>query len=461
MQRGKLFCKKIEQKIGSLAFGLHLLGRVRLHIPFSQDRMKQLQMLWPGKSPKELEERDDCRRFTLWILLVIGTVFLTVVAWGGERGSQYLKGKGYLERREPGKGQQKAKLQIRGQGVQKKVQIVVPERKYRPEELQAKLEEGRNYIIKKYLGENKTAEKVTKSLCLVSEIKDSAIKVKWKLDADGYINRDGTLNNRALSQKTEVSITAYMVYGDVKEPVELELFICPVQKSYEQRLWENWESRLEEEKERSAQQKVLKLPREAAGRKLFYREVKERFWCRVFLAGGLLCICIPFLLDYQTEQGIKKRDRQLQTEYPEMVERFILLLGAGLTIRGTWLRIAGEYERRRASGEISYNYLYEEMLLTRNDMENGKSEAAAYTSFGRRISMLQYMKFSTLLVQNLKKGSDDLLRRMELEAEDAVRIRRELAKKQGEEAGTKLLLPMMLMLVVVFAIILTAAFRAM
>ena len=82
-------------------------------------------------------------------------------------------------------------------------------------------------------------------------------------------------------------------------------------------------------------------------------------------------------------------------------------------------------------------------------------------SFGRRISMLQYMKFSTLLVQNLKKGSDDLLRRMELEAEDAVRIRRELAKKQGEEAGTKLLLPMMLMLVVVFAMILTAAFRAM
>ena len=96
MQRGKLFCKKIEQKIGSLAFGLHLLWRVRLHIPFSQDRMKQLQMLWPGKSPKELEERDDCRRFTLWILLVIGTVFLTVVAWGGERGSQYLKGIGYV-----------------------------------------------------------------------------------------------------------------------------------------------------------------------------------------------------------------------------------------------------------------------------------------------------------------------------------------------------------------------------
>ena len=461
MQRGKAFYKKIEQKVGSMAFGLHLLWRERLHIPFSQDRMKQLQMLWPGKPPKELEEKDDCRRFTLWILLVIATMFLTVVVWGGERGSQYLKGNDYLERREPGKGKHEAELQIKGGDIQKKVRIVVPEREYRPEELQAKLAEGRTYIIEKYLGENKTAERVTRPLCLVSKIEDSAIKVKWKLDADGYINRDGTLNNMVLSQKTEVSITAYMVYRDVKEPVELQLFVYPGKKSYEQKLWENWESRLEEEKERSAQQKVLTLPREAAGRKLFYREVRERFWCRVLLAGGLLCICIPFLLDYQTEQGIKKRDRQLQTEYPEMVERFILLLGAGLTIRGAWLRIAGEYERRKAYGETSYHYLYEEMLLTRNDMENGKSEAAAYTAFGRRISMLQYMKFSTLLVQNIKKGSDDLLRRMEMEAEDAVRFRRDLAKQQGEEAGTKLLFPMMLMLVVVFAIILTAAFRAM
>ena len=95
------------------------------------------------------------------------------------------------------------------------------------------------------------------------------------------------------------------------------------------------------------------------------------------------------------------------------------------------------------------------------EMENGKNEAAAYQAFGRRISMLSYMKFSTLLVQNLRKGSDDLLRRMELEAEDALRARREFARQLGEEAGTKLLLPMIMMLVVVFALIMAAAFQSM
>ena len=281
------------------------------------------------------------------------------------------------------------------------------------------------------------------------------------MDASGYVNKDGTLNNGHLKKTVEVSITAVMVYKEVKERVVLEFSLIPRTKSREERFWENWESRLEEEKERSAQQRELVLPRETDQKRLRYTEIRHPVWSKLLLLGGILCVCIPFLLDYQIEQGIRKRDLQMQREYPEMVERFILLLGAGLTIRGAWQRITMDYEKRRAKGEIPYHFLYEEMVLTRIDMENGKSEAAAYTAFGRRVSMLQYMKFSTLLVQNLKKGSDDLLRRMEMEASDAVRARRELAKKLGEEAGTRLLLPMMMMLVVVFALIMTAAFRAM
>lgn len=149
--------------------------------------------------------------------------------------------------------------------------------------------------------------------------------------------------------------------------------------------------------------------------------------------GILFSLILPFLFDYQLEQGIRKRELQLQQEYPEMIERFILLLGAGLTIRGAWQRITKDYEARRECGEISGHYLYEEMILTRMEMENGKSEAAAYQAFGRRISMLSYMKFSTLLVQNLRKGSDDLLRRMEVEAEDALRAKKESLPDSSEK----------------------------
>ena len=71
------------------------------------------------------------------------------------------------------------------------------------------------------------------------------------------------------------------------------------------------------------------------------------------------------------------------------------------------------------------------------------------------------MKFSSLLTQNLRKGSADMLRLLEQEAQDAFQKRKEQAKEAGEKAGTKMLFPMMLMLLIVFVMILYAAFRSM
>ena len=44
------------------------------------------------------------------------------------------------------------------------------------------------------------------------------------------------------------------------------------------------------------------------------------------------------------------------------------------------------------------------------------------------------------------------------EAEEAFEDRKNLAKKLGEEAGTKLMIPMFLMLIIVFAIVIIPAF---
>ena len=77
------------------------------------------------------------------------------------------------------------------------------------------------------------------------------------------------------------------------------------------------------------------------------------------------------------------------------------------------------------------------------------------------MGLLKYMKFSTLLVQNLKKGSADLLKILEYEAMDVLKERRENAKILGEQAGTKVLMPMVIMMAEVFAIIIFAAFQSM
>ena len=68
------------------------------------------------------------------------------------------------------------------------------------------------------------------------------------------------------------------------------------------------------------------------------------------------------------------------------------------------------------------------------------------------------MKFTNLLVQNLKKGSNGILAALRQEAKNAFEERRNMARKLGEEAGTKLLLPMMLMLGIVMVLIIIPAY---
>lgn len=443
------------------AYFLHRFLRKRLHIPYPEEKLKRLQLLQPGIGKPQLQEEYDCQRLSGVLLLFLLTLCIVLLSVAAGEGERMLKKSFYLTRAEPGGGQQQVQLRLKGEGGKKEITVTVPERQYRPEELQAKLAEAEEYVKKNYLGENASSERVTRPLVLMSKIPGSTIRVQWRLDSNGYINKDGSLNNGELDKRTEVLLTAVLTYGQTKKEIALEMLLCPQKKNRQEIFWEQWNHQLEQETEKTAQESMLSLPREVAGKKLSYLEVVHPTWIKLLVSGMVLCVLFPALLDYQAEQGIRKREGQLQKDYPDLIERFILLMGAGLTVRGAWERITQDYEHRRENGELPCHYLYEEMLLTRHEMENGKTEMMAYTAFGRRLSLLQYMKFSTLLVQNLKKGSDDLLKRMNLEAVDAMRARRETAKKLGEEAGTKLLLPMMMMLAVVFALIMAAAFQSM
>lgn len=61
----------------------------------------------------------------------------------------------------------------------------------------------------------------------------------------------------------------------------------------------------------------------------------------------------------------------------------------------------------------------------------------------------------------MKKGTEGFIALLEAEAADAFEKRKEWSRQLGEIAGTKLLLPMMLMFGIVISIIIMPAFMAM
>ena len=61
---------------------------------------------------------------------------------------------------------------------------------------------------------------------------------------------------------------------------------------------------------------------------------------------------------------------------------------------------------------------------------------------------------------NIRKGNSELLSLLSEESKKAFEERMEKVRKTGEEAGTKLLMPMIIMLVIVMIMIMIPAYMA-
>lgn len=178
------------------------------------------------------------------------------------------------------------------------------------------------------------------------------------------------------------------------------------------------------------------------------------------LFAGLCFAAAVLLLGQQSrveQQKLRKRREQLLMDYPAFVMKFTLLIQAGMTVRRAFQKIGEDYLRCRP---VRPRFAYEEIVTACREMESGVSELEAYRRFGERCSQIQYKTFSTLLVQNLQKGSRQLSDMLEREAMEAWEERKRKARILGESAATRLLFPMLLMMLVVMALIMIPAFLA-
>ncbi len=173
----------------------------------------------------------------------------------------------------------------------------------------------------------------------------------------------------------------------------------------------------------------------------------------IMFLGGCMVILLLVKKRQEIQQYSSCRKEQMEKDYPEIVSTFLLYMGAGMSVKNSWGKIIEDYAEN--SGQ---RFIYEEMSRTYKEMSNGKSEIQAYEDFGQRVQILVYRKFAILLVQNVKKGTKGMVLILEREAQEAFNSRKRKAKSMGEEAGTKLLLPMFMMLSVVLCIIVVPAF---
>ncbi|MBE5937620.1 MAG: hypothetical protein E7265_06275 [Lachnospiraceae bacterium] len=190
---------------------------------------------------------------------------------------------------------------------------------------------------------------------------------------------------------------------------------------------------------------------------LCYFEAKEQLPYVALLTAALVT-AVPYSQFNKLRQDMERRNRQLIMDYPDVINRYILLLGSGINMRGVWQRMCNDYSKVNTK---HFHYVYEEMQYSLNELSAGMPEVEVYERFGRRIGLLPYMKLCTMLSQNLKKGNKHLIEQLRVTSIDAIQDRRDTVKRLGEEASSKLLLPMMLQFLLILIIVMYPALISM
>ena len=118
--------------------------------------------------------------------------------------------------------------------------------------------------------------------------------------------------------------------------------------------------------------------------------------------------------------------------------------------------MAGTYEEALRKGGEKREAM-EEIRRMAAELQNGTSETEAIRQFGERSGNARYRTLAQLLLQHLSRGNRELAILLAEDSREAFEERKKEARIRGEQAGTKLVFPMLLMLGVVIAILLVPA----
>lgn len=342
-------------------------------------------------------------------------------------------------------------IAILGNETKVPIKVVVEETKLSEGKAEEKLLEAEQLLDKLILGENESNEIIYYDLVFPENILGTLVEIDWILKPLEYVHTDGTIRNDVnISEEITQTAAAILSCQGYTRDYEIELTFLPRTMSLEHEVDQLVQQALFESKE----QEILRLPNNYKGTLLQWKKPLDVTFVYFFL----FTLCATIFLhigakrDYQQEK--KDRRKHLENEYPQIVSKFAMLLSAGLSVRNAWIRIVAMNDGKNGVNSPAY----EEMKWAIRQMQKGNSELDVYENFGRRVGLVHYKKLMALFISDKRRGSRNLLEAMNEEMMQAWEEKRRKAKQQGEQVGTKLLIPMMGMLMVVFVIIIVPAF---
>lgn len=335
-----------------------------------------------------------------------------------------------------------------GQEQIKGMEVAVPERLLSQQEQNRVLEQAEQELEAWLSGQE--LDRVEEDLELPSSFCGGLAEAVWQSSSYDLMDASGRIRKDPVEEAGElVTLGVRLSCMEKQREYEFPVRIVPRGQQTAERLLRQAKRSIQKTEKEPGE--TAELPKELDGQTVVWKKHREPYGIRILLLTALGCVLLNFASEKDLIRKGQERQNELLAQYPSFLLRLTLLAQTGMPVRQIFARLAQEGVKP-GTGPV-----YEEVLRTFREMESGMTQIEAFENFGKRIRLPQYRKCASLLAQNVRKGTGELITALGQEAENAFEERRAAAKRKGEEAQTRLLAPMLMMLGVVMLLILVPA----
>lgn len=420
----------------------------------------KLSGLHSGEDIRELTYTYYAGKIKNLILLIVASVILLIVTAISQHVSHTILEGNKISRTEVGKMDTVTSLNAVTEDYDYgDIEITVSSRHYSKQETYRLMDELEAKLRERMKGENESLDRIEHDMDLVGESKMYPFIIRWESSNYPLLNDDGKLADNYEYEEVPVDVTLKLtlIYEEYEKQYTYDLQVYPKKLSESEDMTERINAAIETADSDTVEDSYLILPSSIDGKNITWTDVKEPVVLLLGIVSVILIFAVWIGQDNDVDRCFKKRNEELAMQYSEFVSKLCLLISSGMTIRGALEKMAADYTRNEKS--VGHKkYVYEELITAINKLNSGMSEYECYEFFGRRCGLLPYKKLTSLLTQNLKKGTDGLTIALKNEMKLAFEERKSLCRKKGEEAQTKLIIPMIIMLSVVMIIIMIPAY---
>lgn len=405
---------------------------------FCGSREEQEKEVWRSLS-------EQWRKVFFAAFIFLGVIFLAA-------GAEWLGRKDIVIHRDKGGEELNQELNIDTGKEKEFYDLAIHPKAYTQKEEREAFQEAKGYLKKHMKGNNSSLNEVKSPLDFPSQIPETQIRVSWDTGDLSLIDEAGNVFNEDLKDPVIIKVSATLSYGERRETVMTPVRLISGQGGKKGSEISGIKKKLEQIEKENAEKETFCIPSSINGSEITEAD-KGKSRLPVMAAMGILCLGLLWYTEEERQKQKKaKTMKETMEEYPMIISRFVLLLGAGMTVQGAVHSIGTSYDRNHP------RFVYRQFQETDKKIALGMSQTQALSELGSSIQLPCYKKLSVLLSQSLLRGTRDLLSRLEEEESAAFSEQKETARRKGEEASTKLLMPMILMLIVILTLLMVPAF---